>query len=197
MVALPYRWDNPDLNDKIDTYNAFLKYKTDKIPQVKIVDTSSFQQDRNAYYMKDKLHLNNQGKDLLARRAYRYRSCKFSQSQIPSREVNLPKSQERRANKRVSNLNCITPATLKDRCNPNSNLIDILCWNIRGISTKLQDKRVRDYLSKFSIIGFVETMKDKHFALNINGFEYYTFPCKYRHSKAKRASRGIGILIAN
>ena len=25
MVALPYRWDNPDLNDKIDTYNAFLK----------------------------------------------------------------------------------------------------------------------------------------------------------------------------
>ena len=67
MVALPYRWDNPDLNDKIDTYNAFLKYKADKIPQVKIVDNSSFQQGRNAYYMKDKLHLNNQGKDLLAR----------------------------------------------------------------------------------------------------------------------------------
>ena len=69
MVALPYRWDNPDLNDKIDTYrsNAFLKYKADKIPQIKIVDTSSFQQGRNAYYMKDKLHLNNQGKDLLAR----------------------------------------------------------------------------------------------------------------------------------
>ena len=67
MVALPYRWDNPDLNDKIDTYNAFLKYKADKIPQVKIVDTSSFQQGRNAYYMKDKLHLNNQGTNLLAR----------------------------------------------------------------------------------------------------------------------------------
>ena len=67
MTSLPYRWDNPDLNDKIDAYNAFLKYKADKIPQVKIVDTSSFQQDRNAYYMKDKLHLNNQEKDLLAR----------------------------------------------------------------------------------------------------------------------------------
>ena len=24
MVALPWRWDNPDLNDKIDTHNAFL-----------------------------------------------------------------------------------------------------------------------------------------------------------------------------
>ena len=81
--------------------------------------------------------------------------------------------------------------------NPNSNLINILCWNIRSISTKLHDKILRDYLSKFSIIGFVETLKDKHFALNINGFEYYSFPRKHRHTKAKRASRGIGILIAN
>ena len=81
--------------------------------------------------------------------------------------------------------------------NPNSNLINILCWNIRSISTKLHDKILRDYLTKFSIIGFVETMKDKHFALNINGFVYYNFPRKHRHTKAKRASRGIGILIAN
>ena len=72
-----------------------------------------------------------------------------------------------------------------------------MCWNIRGISTKLQDKSLRDYLSKFSIVGFVETMKDKHFAININEFVYYNFPRKHRHSKAKRASRGIGILIAN
>ena len=86
MVALPYRWDNPDLNDKIDTYNTFLKYTADKILQVKILDTSSFQQGRNAYYMKDKLHLNNQGKDLLARTVtegersastYRYRRGKI------------------------------------------------------------------------------------------------------------------------
>ena len=32
MVALPYRWDNPELNDKIDTFNAFLKYKAEKNP---------------------------------------------------------------------------------------------------------------------------------------------------------------------
>ena len=32
MVALPYRWDNPDLHDKIDTYHAFLKYKAEKNP---------------------------------------------------------------------------------------------------------------------------------------------------------------------
>ena len=116
---------------------------------------------------------------------------------MPSRQVNTSKSQERRANKRVSNLNCITPPTLKTRSKPNSNPINILCWTIRGISTKLQDKRLRDYLSKFSIIGFVVTMKDKHFAVNINGFVYYNFPRKHRHYKAKRASRGIGILIAN
>ena len=67
MITLPYRWDNPDLNDKIYAYNAFLKYKADKIPQVKIMDTSSFQQGWNAYHIKDKLHLNNQGEDLLAR----------------------------------------------------------------------------------------------------------------------------------
>ena len=88
-------------------------------------------------------------------------------------------------------------SNLKKPLYPNSNQIDILCWNIRGISTKLQDKKLRDYLSKFSIIGFVETMKYKHFALNIKGFEYYKFPRKHKHSKAKRASRGIGILIAN
>ena len=40
-------------------------------------------------------------------------------------------------------------------------------------------------------------MKDKHFAINIKGFVYYNFPRKHRHSKAKRVSRGIGILIAN
>ena len=128
---------------------------------------------------------------------YRYKSCKFTQSQMPIRQVNTSKNQERRANKWVSNLNCITPLTLKIRSKPNSNLINILCWNIRGISTKLQDERLRDYLTKFSIIGLEETMKDKHFALNINGFQYYNFPCKHRHSKAKRASRGFGILIAN
>ena len=46
--------------------NAFLKYKVATIPQVKLVDTSSFQQGWNAYYMKDHLNLNNQGKDMLA-----------------------------------------------------------------------------------------------------------------------------------
>ena len=116
---------------------------------------------------------------------------------MPSRQVNTSKSKERRANKRVSNLNCITPPILKTRSKPNSNPINILCWNIRGISTNLQDKRLRDYLSKFSIIGFVETMKDKHFAINITRFVYFNFPHKHRHSKAKRASRGIGILMAN
>ena len=64
---------------------------------------------------------------------------KFSQSQIPSSQVNTPKSQEGRANKQVSNLNCITPPTFKNHSHPNSNLNDILCWNILGISTKLQD----------------------------------------------------------
>ena len=80
MVGLPYRRDNPDLNDKIDTYNAFLKYKADKIKIVKIVDTSSFQQGRNSYYMKDKLYLNNKAKDLPARtvtEAVNFHSRKF------------------------------------------------------------------------------------------------------------------------
>ena len=63
MITLPYRWDNPDLNDKIDAYNAFLKYKADKIPLVKIVA----EQAEMPTTLKDKLHLNNQGKDLLAR----------------------------------------------------------------------------------------------------------------------------------
>ena len=65
----------------------------------------------------------------------------------------------------------------------------MLCWNIRGISRQLQDKRLRDYFAPFSIIGFVETMKNKHLDLNINGFEYFNFPRRHRHSKAQRASR--------
>ena len=40
-------------------------------------------------------------------------------------------------------------------------------------------------------------MKDNHLALNIIGFAYYNFPREHRHSNAKRATRGIGILIAN
>ena len=116
---------------------------------------------------------------------------------MPNRQVNTSKSQKRRANKQVSNLNFNILPALKTRSKPSSNLIIILCWNIRGISTKLQYKRLRDYLPKFLIFGFVETIEDKHFALIINGFEYYNFSRKHRHSNAKRASRGIGILLAN
>ena len=47
-------------------HNTFFKIKVDTIPQGEIVDTSSFQQGQNAYYMKDKVHSNNRGKDLLA-----------------------------------------------------------------------------------------------------------------------------------
>ena len=48
----------------------------------------------------------------------------------------------------------------------------------------LQDNRLYNYYPKFSIIEFLETMKDKYFTLNINGFLYYSFPRRHRHSKA-------------
>ena len=41
---------------------------------------------------------------------------------------------------------------------PSKNL-NIVCWNIRGISDKLSDPELLKYLLKCSIIVFLETMK--------------------------------------
>ena len=83
IIALPYRCDNPDLNDTIDTYNAFLNLKADTIPQVKLVDTSLGQQGRNVLLHEIKLHLKK------TREIFVSLYSSLVQSQLPSsRQVN-------------------------------------------------------------------------------------------------------------
>ena len=54
--------------------------------------------------------------------------------------------------------------------------VNILFWNIRGITDKLQNRHLCEYICQHDIVCLVESMLDP---------------------KAKRSSGGIAILIAN
>ena len=85
----------------------------------------------------------------------------------------------------------------------NANLnqgINVLCWNIRGITDKIFDVDTQDILFKNDIIILTEThteMGSEKYYNVIPNFRYHDFPRKFKHRNAPKASGGIGIFIHN
>ena len=71
--------------------------------------------------------------------------------------------------------------------------IKVVCWNIRGIGTKLEQQDNIDFLFQNDIVFLTETHKDPDFSIHIPGYIYKNFSRHTKHAKAKRYSGGIGV----
>ena len=71
----------------------------------------------------------------------------------------------------------------------------MLCWNINGLSDKLGNTGLQDYLFRYDIIILLETQKGNEFNITIPNFVFHHFPRRHIHKKAKQASGGIGIFV--
>ena len=67
VAGLPLRWDKPEINDSILNLNAYLEHKSKKLGRINYINNNIFTRCRKTHYSVDKLHLNNQGKYLMAR----------------------------------------------------------------------------------------------------------------------------------
>ena len=58
VAGLPLRWDKPEI---------IIEHKSKKLGRINYINNNIFTRCRKTHYSVDKLHLNNQGKDLMAR----------------------------------------------------------------------------------------------------------------------------------
>ena len=75
--------------------------------------------------------------------------------------------------------------------------LNIIVWNINGVSQSKLDKRTTgSMLQKYDIILLCEiwAAQDAEFVF-LNGFEYRYCHIKYKHRCAKRHSEGIAMLL--
>ena len=77
--------------------------------------------------------------------------------------------------------------------------VTILFWHIRGITDKLQNRHLCEYICQHDIVCLVESMLDSQKSIQFANYRHtvYNFARTVRHKKAKRSSGGIAILIAN
>ena len=76
-----------------------------------------------------------------------------------------------------------------------STVVSFLTWNINGIADKLGDPDIHTFIKKYDVIALLETMKDKHYEIDIPGFINWHFARESRHKNAKRASGGFLVLV--
>ena len=74
---------------------------------------------------------------------------------------------------------------------------NILSWNIRGITDKLQNRQLCEYICQHDIACLVESMLDSQKTIHFSSYTVYNFARQVRHKKAKRCSGGIAILVVN
>ena len=67
VAGLPLRWDKPEINENIFNLNAYLEHKSKRTDRINYINNNIFTRCRKTHYSVDKLHLNNQGRDLMAR----------------------------------------------------------------------------------------------------------------------------------
>ena len=67
VAGLPLRWDKPEINENILNLNAYLEHKSKRTDRINYLNNNIFTRCRKTHYSADKLHLNNQGRDLMAR----------------------------------------------------------------------------------------------------------------------------------
>ena len=75
--------------------------------------------------------------------------------------------------------------------------VNILFWNIRGITDKLQNRHLCEYICQQDIVCLVESMLDPQKSIQFANYTVYNFARTVRHKKAKRSSGGVATLIAN
>ena len=80
---------------------------------------------------------------------------------------------------------------------PECHLVNILSWNIRGITDKLQNKQLCEYVCQHNIVCLVESVLDSQKTIHFSSYNVYNFAQQVRHKKAKRCFGGIAILVAN
>jgi len=76
--------------------------------------------------------------------------------------------------------------------------INVLCWNIRGMTDKMNDPDTQSALFRYDIIMLTETHSEQQTEDLYNcipGFSYRDFPRKFKHRNAPKASGGIGIYV--
>ena len=71
--------------------------------------------------------------------------------------------------------------------------VNIPLWNIRGITDKLQNRHLREYICQHDIVCLVESMLDPQKSSQFANYTVYNFARTVRHKKAKRSSGGIAI----
>ena len=79
----------------------------------------------------------------------------------------------------------------------NGGYISCLVWNINGIGDKLGETDVHDIIKVHDVIALIETQKDHSYDVQLPGYTSWHFARRLRHKKAKRASGGFLILIAD
>ena len=75
--------------------------------------------------------------------------------------------------------------------------VNILFWTIRGITDKLQNRYLCEYICQHDIVCLVESMLDPQKSFQFANYTVFNFARTVRHKKAKRSSVGIAILFAN
>ena len=80
---------------------------------------------------------------------------------------------------------------------PECHRVNILSWNIRGITDKLQNKQLCEYICQHDIVCLVESMLDSQKTIHFSNYTVYNFARQVRHKKAKRCFGGIVILVVN
>ena len=74
--------------------------------------------------------------------------------------------------------------------------VRILSMNVCGLSDwKLGDGILGSHFKRFDIILLQETWSAEGDEFNLNGYEFYNFPRKYRHKLSVRNSGGLGIFV--
>ena len=82
VAGLPLRWDKPEINANILNPNAYLEHKSKRTDRINYINNNIFTRCRKTHYSVDKLHLNNQGRDLMARnieKALHFHKCNDTQ----------------------------------------------------------------------------------------------------------------------
>ena len=80
---------------------------------------------------------------------------------------------------------------------PECHRVNIVSWNIRGITDKLQNKQLCEYICQHHIVCLVESMLGSQKTIHFSSYTACNFAQQVRHKKAKRCFGGKAILVVN
>ena len=151
VSEIPIRFDNTDLNEKIDKINVFIRHKCTKSERLHAVRHNSMSRSD---FGRDGLHFSAAGKVKFANATQHVIKAITKQDTAPTQNLVI--------NDKINKVNKI--------CMPSATNVSVLTWNINGIADKLGDPDIHALFQNYDVIVLLETMKDKHFVINIPGY---------------------------